>query len=78
MSENEKNKPQGIYKYYENNPKSADEKVFGRVSYPDRRGFLKGAGLATMAPRLVALSHFTVICRLASSPQLLQRVLMTS
>ncbi|MDW2458345.1 molybdopterin-dependent oxidoreductase, partial [Vibrio sp. 1249-1] len=52
MSENEKNKPQGIYKYYENNPKSADEKVFGRVSYPDRRGFLKGAGLATMAAAL--------------------------
>ena len=41
--------PQGIYKYYEKNPESADEKVFGRVSYPDRRGFLKGAGLATMA-----------------------------
>ncbi|MCE9679386.1 molybdopterin-dependent oxidoreductase [Shewanella sp. AS1] len=49
MKKLDKNQTQGIYKYYENNPESADEKIFGRVSYPDRRGFLKGAGLATMA-----------------------------
>jgi DMSO/TMAO reductase YedYZ molybdopterin-dependent catalytic subunit len=49
MDKSKKDQTQGIYKYYENNPDSADEKVFGRVTYPDRRGFLKGAGLATMA-----------------------------
>ncbi|MBD3676943.1 MAG: sulfite oxidase [Rhodobacteraceae bacterium] len=29
-------------------PEAADLELFGRKSYPDRRGFLKGAGLATM------------------------------
>ncbi len=29
-------------------PEAADLKFFGRRSYPDRRGFLKGAGLAAM------------------------------
>ncbi|MBV7298122.1 molybdopterin-dependent oxidoreductase [Enterovibrio paralichthyis] len=47
---NEENKgKQGIFDIYQNDPENADKKVFGRVSYPDRRGFLKGAGLATMA-----------------------------
>lgn len=47
---NEENKDkQGIFDIYQNDPENADKKVFGRVSYPDRRGFLKGAGLATMA-----------------------------
>ncbi|WP_112323541.1 sulfite oxidase [Oceanibium sediminis] len=29
-------------------PEAADREVFGRKSFPDRRGFLKGAGLASM------------------------------
>jgi hypothetical protein len=29
-------------------PEAADLALFGRRAYPDRRGFLKGAGLATM------------------------------
>ncbi|WP_407333346.1 molybdopterin-dependent oxidoreductase [Enterovibrio sp. 27052020O] len=39
----------GIYEHYQTNPDTADETLFGRKSFPDRRGFLKGAGLATMA-----------------------------
>jgi DMSO/TMAO reductase YedYZ molybdopterin-dependent catalytic subunit len=31
------------------NPEAADLEVFGRRSYPDRRGFLRGAGLAAMS-----------------------------
>ncbi|WP_371185617.1 molybdopterin-dependent oxidoreductase [Thalassotalea maritima] len=49
MKDDDNSKAQGIYKYYQNNPSLADEYIFGRKSYPDRRGFLKGAGLATMA-----------------------------
>ena len=39
----------GICELYQDDPKRADYTVFGRVANPDRRGFLKGAGLATMA-----------------------------
>ncbi|MBY5978680.1 molybdopterin-dependent oxidoreductase [Ferrimonas balearica] len=49
MSDRKPNQPKGLYELYQNDPDHADEKVFGRQSYPDRRGFLKGAGLATMA-----------------------------
>ncbi len=38
-----------IQKLYSADPISADKAVFGRVSYPDRRGFLKGAGLSALA-----------------------------
>ncbi|WP_163835312.1 molybdopterin-dependent oxidoreductase [Spartinivicinus ruber] len=37
---------------YLENPVKADEVVFGRKAYPDRRGFLKGLGLAGMAAAL--------------------------
>lgn len=37
---------------YAKDPVQADRQVFGREAYPDRRGFLKGAGLATMAALL--------------------------
>ncbi|WP_157490692.1 molybdopterin-dependent oxidoreductase [Enterovibrio coralii] len=43
------NEQKGIYEIYQSQPDTADEKVFGRKSHSDRRGFLKGAGLATMA-----------------------------
>ncbi|MBY5921517.1 molybdopterin-dependent oxidoreductase [Ferrimonas balearica] len=49
MSDRKPNQQKGLYELYQNDPDHADEKVFGRQSYPDRRGFLKGAGLATMA-----------------------------
>ena len=38
----------GICELYEQDPEAADYKVFGRVAHNDRRGFLKGAGLAAM------------------------------
>ena len=37
-----------LRKKFAEDPEAADLEVFGRKSYPDRRGFLKGAGLATM------------------------------
>ena len=37
-----------IFDLYADDPEKADRLVFGRVPNPDRRGFLKGAGLATM------------------------------
>lgn len=41
-----------LFELYAQDPDKADEIVFGRVPHPDRRGFLKGAGLATMAALL--------------------------
>ncbi|KPQ07477.1 MAG: sulfoxide reductase catalytic subunit YedY [Rhodobacteraceae bacterium HLUCCA12] len=38
----------GIVELYHDDPERADWLVFGRRSGPDRRGFLKGAGLASM------------------------------
>ncbi len=49
MSDQPRNRSKGLFELYQTDPEHADEKVFGRQSYPDRRGFLKGAGLATMA-----------------------------
>ncbi len=41
-----------IFELYAKDPQLADRVVFGRETYPDRRGFLKGAGLAGMAALL--------------------------
>ena len=41
-----------LFDLYAEDPERADRVVFGRVANPDRRGFLKGAGLATMAAAL--------------------------
>jgi len=41
-----------IIELYAEDPQRADRVVFGRETYSDRRGFLKGAGLATMAALL--------------------------
>jgi DMSO/TMAO reductase YedYZ molybdopterin-dependent catalytic subunit len=41
-------KVRGLCELYQDDPERADALVFGRVPYPDRRGFLRGAGLATM------------------------------
>jgi DMSO/TMAO reductase YedYZ molybdopterin-dependent catalytic subunit len=37
-----------LFEAYAENPERADEVIFGRTAHKDRRGFLKGAGLATM------------------------------
>jgi len=41
-----------LFDLYAQDPERADRLVFGRIPHPDRRGFLKGAGLATMAALL--------------------------
>ena len=38
-----------LFALYREDPDKADRLLFGRVTHPDRRGFLKNAGLATMA-----------------------------
>ena len=38
-----------LHELYREDPDKADRLLFGRVTHPDRRGFLKGAGLAAMA-----------------------------
>ena len=39
----------GLHELYREDPDRADRLLFGRVTHPDRRGFLKGAGLGAMA-----------------------------
>lgn len=48
----------GLFAFFEENPTEADRAVFGRVSHADRRGFLRGAGLATMGAMLGAAIPF--------------------
>ncbi len=43
-----KRKERGLCELYQDDPERADWLVFGRVAHSDRRGFLKGAGLAAM------------------------------
>lgn len=38
----------GLFALYKEDPDGADRLIFGRETHSDRRGFLKGAGLATM------------------------------
>jgi DMSO/TMAO reductase YedYZ molybdopterin-dependent catalytic subunit len=38
-----------LFDFYAKDPDRADKLLFGRVPHQDRRGFLRGAGLATMA-----------------------------
>jgi hypothetical protein len=55
-------KQRGLCDLYAEDPERADWLVFGRVAGPGRRGFLKGAGLATMSAVLGAF-RFTATCR---------------
>ena len=47
-----------LYDTFEKDPALADELVFGRTPNKDRRGFLKGAGLATMGAMIGAAIPF--------------------
>jgi DMSO/TMAO reductase YedYZ molybdopterin-dependent catalytic subunit len=58
MASDKTSAPKGLFAYFEENPEAADRAVFGRVSNPDRRGFLRGAGLATMGAMLGAAIPF--------------------
>jgi DMSO/TMAO reductase YedYZ molybdopterin-dependent catalytic subunit len=51
-------KERGLCELYAEDPERADALLFGRVAYPDRRGFLKGAGLAAMAAAVGASIPF--------------------
>ena len=51
MTSSKENK-QSVGEFFAADPAEADRRVFGRVSFPDRRGFFKGAGLATMGTLL--------------------------
>jgi len=47
-----------LFQLYAEDPELADELVFGRIPNKDRRGFLKGAGLATMGALIGAAIPF--------------------
>ena len=47
-----------VQAYFAADPLAADEAFFGRTSFPDRRGFLRGAGLALMAAMVGAAIPF--------------------
>ena len=42
------NEPKQLFEMYHEDPEEADRLIFGRETYPDRRGFFRKAGLATM------------------------------
>ncbi len=48
----------GLCELYQKDPERADKLVFGREAHKDRRGFLRGAGLATMGAMLGATIPF--------------------
>ena len=50
--------PKGLFVFFRENPKAADKAVFGHESYPNRRGFLRGAGRATMGAMFGAAIPF--------------------
>lgn len=50
--------PKDLLKRYDEDPERADWEVFGRKPNGNRRGFLKGAGLATMGAMLGAVIPF--------------------
>ncbi len=58
-----KNLERGICELYEEDPEGADYKVFGRIAEGDRRGFLKGAGLAAMGAVVGSAIRSTATCR---------------
>ena len=48
----------GLFELYRKNPDTADQLLFGRETNSDRRGFLRGAGLATMSAMVGATIPF--------------------
>jgi len=45
----DEDKKRSVQEFFTDDPEKADKEFFGRVANPDRRGFLKRTGLATMA-----------------------------
>jgi DMSO/TMAO reductase YedYZ molybdopterin-dependent catalytic subunit len=52
------NGKQSLFSLYRDDPEAAERRLFGRVPYPDRRGFLRGAGLAAMSAAIGAAIPF--------------------
>lgn len=50
--------PRNLFEMYHEDPEQADALLFGRVPHKDRRGFLRGAGLATMGAMIGAAIPF--------------------
>ena len=48
----------GLFELYRENPEKADRLIYGRIAHPDRRGFLRGAGLAAMGAAIGAAIPF--------------------
>lgn len=48
----------GLFELYGDDPEAAERRLFGRVTYPDRRGFLRGAGLAALSAAVGAAIPF--------------------
>ncbi|MEM1343676.1 MAG: sulfite oxidase [Pseudomonadota bacterium] len=51
--------PRTVSAFFADDPAAADKAFFGRVANPDRRGFLRGAGLATMTAMVGANIPFS-------------------
>ena len=58
MTTRDRNREADLFDLYARDPERADWLVFGRRSHGDRRGFLKGAGLATMGALVGAAIPF--------------------
>lgn len=61
----------GIVELYHDDPERADWLVFGRKAGPDRRGFLRGAGLASMGALLGTTMPFSANMPLGLIPNAL-------
>ena len=58
MTEKENTQQADLFELYAEDPERADRIVFGRTPHGDRRGFLRGAGLATMGALVGAAIPF--------------------
>jgi len=47
-----------LFELYRDDPEAADHRIFGRISHPDRRGFLRGAGLSALGVAIGAAIPF--------------------
>ncbi len=53
-----RNRRHSLIEAYRKNPVAADRRIFGRIGYADRRGFLHGAGLSALGLALGAAIPF--------------------
>ena len=58
MTEPKLPRERGLYELYDEDPTGADHDIFGRIPNENRRGFLKGAGLAAMSAAIGAAIPF--------------------